>query len=87
VYKDGKSSEIRREGQQLETTDKTGHQWKIEFDYVDRNSTNTTSNRGHHLDGPRCGFPDLYEPWPGARRGQLMVLISQTGPSAVLFYD
>jgi len=92
VYKDGKvvgNQDVKANS--LETTDKSGHQWKIEFDYVEpKFHEYDFKPRGITCDGTQVRFPDLYEPMALAlaNDGQLMVADSQTGPrQQVLFYD
>ena len=92
VYKDGDvigNTDINPNS--LETTDKAGHKWKIEFDYVEPKYHEYDFNpKGITCDGGPVKFPDLYEPMALAlaNDGQLMVADSQSSPrQQVLFYD
>jgi len=75
----------------LETTDKSGRKWKIEFDYVEpKFHEYDFKPKGVTCDGKPVKFPDLFEPMAlaMANDGQLMIADSQTGPrQQVLFYD
>jgi hypothetical protein len=75
----------------LAVTDKSGRQWKIEFDYVEPEFHEfDIKPKGITCDGVPVKFPDLIEPMALAlaNDGQLMVADSQTSPrQQVLFYD
>ncbi len=75
----------------LETRDRAGRLWKIEFDYVEREFHEyDIKPKGITCDGVPIAFPGLHEPMALAlaNDGQLMVADSQTSPrQQVLFYD
>lgn len=92
VYKDGDvigNADVAPNS--LETIDKAGHRWRIEFDYVEPEFHEYDFRpKGVTCDGQPVAFPDLYEPTAVAlaNDGQLLVADSQTGPrQQVLFYD
>ncbi|HEY3856803.1 MAG TPA: hypothetical protein VGO67_20655 [Verrucomicrobiae bacterium] len=92
VYKDGDvigNSNVNPNS--LETTDHSGHAWKIDFDYTEpKFHEYDIKPKGITCDGIAVKFPDLYEPMAlsVANDGQLMVADSQTSPrQQVLFYD
>ena len=92
VYKDGDVIGNEDVGpNSLETLDKAGRRWKIEFDYVEPKFHEYDFRpKGITCDGVSVTFPDLYEPMALAlaNDGQLMIADSQTSPrQQVLFYD
>ena len=92
VYKDGDViGNTNVNPNSLETTDKAGRRWKVEFDYVEPKFHEYDFRpKGITCDGAPVKFPDLYEPMALAlaNDGQLMVADSQTSPrQQVLFYD
>ncbi len=92
VYKDGDVIGNKDVGaNSLETTDKNGRVWKIDFDYVEpKFHEYDIKPKGVTCDGAPVKFPGLYEPMALAlaNDGQLMIADSQTSPrQQVLFYD
>ncbi len=92
VYKDGDViGNTNVHPNSLQVADQAGHQWKIEFDYVEvKFHEYDFKPKGITCDGRPVKFPDLYEPMALAlaNDGQLMVADSQTSPrQQVLFYD
>ena len=92
VYKDGDVvGNTNVDPNSLETTDKAGRKWKLQFDYVEpKFHEYDFKPRGIACDGEPVDFPGLFEPMALAlaNDGQLMVADSQTGPrQQVLFYD
>jgi hypothetical protein len=75
----------------LETTDKAGRHWKIQFDYAEPEFHEYDIHpKGVTCNGELVKFPGLFEPMTLAlsNDGQLMIADSQTGPrQQVLFYD
>jgi hypothetical protein len=75
----------------LQVKDQLGHEWKIEFDYLEpKFHEYDIKPKGITCDGTPVKFPDLFEPMALAlaNDGQLMVADSQTSPrQQVLFYD
>jgi hypothetical protein len=92
VYKDGDVvGNTNVDPNSLETTDKAGRKWKLQFDYVEpKFHEYDFKPRGIACDSEPVNFPGLFEPMALALAidGQLMVADSQTGPrQQVLFYD
>lgn len=92
VYRDGAViGNTNVNANSLAVADKAGHNWKIEFDFVEpKFHEYDFKPRGITCDGEPVKFPDLYEPMALAlaNDGQLMVADSQTSPrQQVLFYD
>ena len=92
VYKDGDViGNTNLNPNSLETTDKAGRKWNIEFDYVEpKFHEYDFKPKGITCDGEVVDFPGLFEPMAlaSANDGELMVADSQTSPrQQVLFYD
>lgn len=92
VYKDGDViGNTNVNPNSLAVRDKSGHTWKIEFDYVEpKFHEYDFKPKGVTCDGVTVPFPDLFEPMALAlaNDGQLMVADSQTSPrQQVLFFD
>jgi hypothetical protein len=91
VYKDGDVvGNTNTNPNSLETIDKAGRKWKIEFEYVEpKFHEYDFKPKGITCNGEAVNFPGLYEPMALAlaNDGQLMVADSQTSPrQQVLFY-
>jgi len=92
VYKDGDViGNTNANPNSLQVKDRAGHEWRIEFDYVEPKFHEfDIKPKGIVCDGEPVSLPELYEPMALAlaNDGQLMVADSQTGPrQQVLFYD
>ena len=92
VYKDGDViGNTNVNPNSLESTDKLGRSWKIEFNYVEPQFHEYDFKpKGITCDGEAVKFPDLFEPMALAlaNDGQLMIADSQTSPrQQILFYD
>jgi hypothetical protein len=92
LYKDGDVvGNTNLNPNSLETVDKSGRKWKIEFDYSEpRFHEYDIKPKGISRDGEAVKFPDCHEPMALAlaNDGQLMVADSQSSPrQQVLFYD
>jgi sugar lactone lactonase YvrE len=92
VYRDGDViGDTNVNPNSLETTDRAGRKWKIDFDYVESKFHEYDIRpKGITCDGAPTAFPELHEPMALAlaNDGQLMVADSQTSPrQQVLFYD
>ncbi len=92
VYRDGEVvGNTNVNPNSLQVKDRSGREWKIEFDYVEPGFHEyDIKPKGITCDGTPVKAPGLFEPMALAlaNDGQLMVADSQTSPrQQVLFYD
>lgn len=92
VYKDGDViGNTNVNPNSLETADKKGRKWKIEFEYAEpKFHEYDITPKGVTCDGQPVNFPELFEPMAlaMANNGELMIADSQTSPrQQILFFD